>query len=144
MWVLSSCGPTVIYHHEEKVPASWTYQDSLVFGFEVSDTSLAYDMWLYCDHQSTFPFENLYLQITTTFPDGSKTVSPLSLRLSDEKGDWQGKCSGQKCNIEIPISSRAYYKLPGLYHIVMHQYSRQDSLHGIDAISIKISQSPPQ
>lgn len=133
-----SCGPKVLYDQTIQVPQPWMYKDTLNFDYEIKDISKPYDLILSVEYREDFSYENVYLQVTTIFPDTVRTTYPVSLQLADEKGYWQGDCSGNKCKLNISMSSAAYYKKEGKYSLLFEQYSRQDSLKGIEALTISI------
>ncbi len=133
---MMSCSQDVIYEHQEKINTPWKYGDQLKFEYEVTDTVPAYDMIITIGHQSSFSYENIYLNTTTIFPDGRSITHPVSFQLADDKGDWTGSCAGDDCSIDIEMSSGAFFKSPGKYQLIFDQYSRDDSLSGIQSIAI--------
>lgn len=141
IFVLTSCGPKVIYEHHIDVPQKWAYKDSLFYEFEISDTLKPYDISLDIDHQTTFGFENLYIYAVTVFPEGKRSANPVPLQLADTSGDWIGKCDDEECQIHINIAGASYFKTAGKYKIIICQHSRQDLLEGIGSIAVKISES---
>lgn len=138
---LLACGPKIVYDKKLVLEEKWAYDRPLTFNYEISDTTKAYNLLMTIDHDNNFSYENLYVNATTIFPDAHKLSTPFSLQLSNQNGDWIGKCSGDECQIEIEISSKAYYKLKGNYILTFEQYARKDSLEGIKAISIKIAEA---
>jgi gliding motility-associated lipoprotein GldH len=138
---LSSCGPKVIFDQKVKLSGTWLYNDSIKFDFEITDNTKTCDLILVLTHSDVFSYENLYVNATTIFPDGSKTTNPVSLQLADKNGGWIGDCTGDNCSITIAMSSAAYFKSSGKYAIMLEQYSRKDSLEGISAIELKVMES---
>lgn len=138
---LSSCGPNVIFDQKESISDPWPYDDNKKFDFEITDNTKTYDLILILTHSDVFSYENIYLNATTIFPDGSKTTNPVSLQLADKNGGWIGDCTGDNCSIPIEMSSASYFKSNGKYSIILEQYSRKDSLEGISAIKLKVLES---
>lgn len=138
---LSSCGPNVIFDQKESISDPWPYDDIKKFDFEITDNAKTYDLILILTHSDVFSYENIYLNATTIFPDGSKTTNPVSLQLADKNGGWIGDCTGDNCSIPIEMSSASYFKSNGKYSIILEQYSRKDSLEGISAIELKVLES---
>lgn len=136
-----SCNSKEIYTHSYTMEGVWTYADSLVFEYEIQDTMSPYNLVLAVKHSIDFPYENTYIQASTVFPDGHRVTNPVSLELADDHGQWVGNCSGSFCNAEIELASNAYFKASGKYKLVFSQFSRIDSLKGIEAIKFTINQS---
>jgi gliding motility-associated lipoprotein GldH len=135
---MSACGSKTIYENQQKIKQPWAYNDKHTFGFDVQDTSTAYDLHLIVEHDADFGFENMYIHVTTLFPDGKKVENPLSLQLASAEGTWISDCSGELCEIDILLAARAYYKLKGKYTITIGQHSRNEHLEGIQSIKLKI------
>lgn len=139
--ILTSCGPKIIYQDKQEIAKPWSYNKPVTFDFEISDTTSAYDLTLDVDYSANFSFENMYFKVTTTFPDGKQVNHPLSIQLAGKNGEWIGSCSGEKCTAPIALTSAAYYRSAGKYRISFEQYSRQDTISGIDGLQFTISQS---
>ncbi|MBK9567815.1 MAG: gliding motility lipoprotein GldH [Saprospiraceae bacterium] len=139
--LMISCYQDVIYDQKQDVPTPWKYDNKKDFTYEISDTTIAYDLIISLEHSSGFSFENLYLNTKTIFPDGHATISPVSIQLADDKGDWAGDCDGSKCITDIEMSSDAYFKIPGTYTLSFEQFSRNENLEGIHSIRIKVVKS---
>lgn len=135
-----ACGPNVIYDQTETIPKPWDYFSPITFEYKITDTLVPYDLQLLVDHTSSFTYENLYINATTIFPDGSKTSLPVSLQLASTSGDWLGDCSGDQCTSVIDISLRAYFKKVGKYSLIIEQYSRNSGLEGINEFTLKITE----
>ena len=139
--ILISCNTSVIYDQKQLVNDPWKYGDQLSFEYEVTDTVPAYNMIITIGHLPSFSYENIYLSTTTKFPDGTSTNTPVSFQLADNRGMWIGKCSGEKCSTEIEMSSGAFFKSMGKYVLIFDQFSREDSLTGIQSIGITVQKT---
>ncbi len=138
---LFGCGNDFIFEKSIDIPdASWGYDNKLPFEFEVTDTTKAYQILLEVEHAGDFGFQNCYVQITTTFPNGEEKKQPVSLELAGQSGIWTGKCSGNACTLEIPLQGKAKFKQPGKHSITVEQFMRVNPLVGIKAISLKVKQ----
>ncbi|NJC25231.1 gliding motility lipoprotein GldH [Neolewinella antarctica] len=136
---VASCGPTVVY--EETKPTSeagWPYADTLSFVFDVADTTQAYDLEVVVTHGTNFPYENFYLLIYTDLPTGRRTKQSVSLDLSGDFGAWNGDCSGERCELTIPILLNTRYQQAGRYGITLEQYSREETLPAIYAMGLRL------
>ena len=101
--LLCSCKQDTIYRQKLDINSNyWRYNDSLKFSFEIADTSLKYSIELDVMHRDSFPFENCYVQIKSTYPDKKVKSDMLSLEFADETGKWLGKSKGE--NLLVPIA----------------------------------------
>lgn len=137
MLVFASCGPTTIHEESLDIKGLWT-DDMLTTTINISDTLKRYDLVATIAHQENFRFENLYLKVTTVFPDGEEKSSPLSLELANSMGLWNGKCKRGVCSLSFNLQERFKFKSPGPYTFKVEQYSRLDSLQGIDNLTLSL------
>ena len=136
---LSGCGNEVIYKESRPIEGdTWEYDEMLCFPFEIQDTSQLFGINLAVRHQTHFPFQNQYVKIHTSFPDGHIKENIVSLELAGNTG-WKGNCSGNNCIVNIPLQAETYFNTMGEYQICFEQYSRKDSVEGLKSFEIKIS-----
>jgi gliding motility-associated lipoprotein GldH len=138
-WAFWGCGDDLLFEKKSEIPGqSWAYEDTVHFGFTITDTSSAYALLLDVEHTTEYGFQNLYTQIHTRLPDGEIKKQALSLELAASSGKWNGECSSRTCKVEIPIQPKARFKTPGHYRVSFEQYMRQSPLPGIKSIRLKI------
>jgi gliding motility-associated lipoprotein GldH len=140
MLLLSSCGKTSLCDKKYDLPQqTWVYQDTLNFAFEVKDTMTLYDMVLNIKHRSDYAYRNIYTKIYTQFPDNQRIEQVLSLDLSEPNGQSAGKCSGDKCAVEVVLQPDAFFNKVGKYQITLAQFMRTDSLKGIEKMAFRVT-----
>lgn len=138
---LQSCDSNSIYSEKKNIPNAWTNQDTIAFHYTIKDTVKQNDLLLTVVHDRQFPYENLYVHVNTSFPDGKTSNQLLSLQLTSANNVWMGECSGAQCTLTIPISSHIKFKKPGDYALKIVQDSRKDSLRGIASLQLDINRS---
>lgn len=137
--VLMGCSSDVILDKEMKVSDSgWTYKDTLVYEFLVEDTTTSADFLLDVKYNTDFGYENLYTELTTIFPNGESTKETLSFELRSKDAIDQTKCSGGKCTVPIVMLENANFSQLGKHLVKINQYSRVDSLKGIESLRLSI------
>lgn len=137
--ILMGCSGDVLLDKEEKVNESaWTYQDTLVYEFTVEDTTKSVDFMLDVKYKTDFGYENLYTEVTTIFPNGDNTKETLSFELRSAEALDQTKCSGSDCIVPILMLENANFSQKGKHTIKINQYSRVDSLRGVESLRLSI------
>ena len=114
----------------------WVYADSLDYNFEVKDTTAIYDLVLELKHSPEFAFQNLYVQTTTHFPSGEIVKSPMSIDLGDLAGRWNGDCGSKSCKAPVMLRDDFRFREMGNYRIVFEQFSRNESIAGIQSMEL--------
>ena len=116
----------------------WRYRDTLNFGFDIRDTGEIYDIVLSIRHRTTYPLQNLYMNIYTAFPGGQRIKQLLNIDLADQTGKWNGKVSGGTCNFETAIQENAFFNAAGKHLITLEPFMRMDSLPGIEQVGLRV------
>ena len=140
--LLAACGPN--YSAESEITMDeqgWFYQDSLVAPFNIEDTSAIYNLYLLLDHQTSFPFQNFYVRIHTTFPGGERLSEQLSLEIAGKAGNWLGECNSSECSLRIPLQEGAYFNQAGDYRITIEQFSRRNPLPGLQRVAFALEKT---
>lgn len=137
--ILLSCNSNIFYEQTVAFPENiWQYENVAHFEFNIQDTTRRYDLILDVDHSVDFRFENNYVKIHTTFPEGNKTEDQVSLELTDNLDQWQGDCNSKKCVVSILLQENVYFNQTGLYQIDIEQYNRVDSLTGMNSLTLML------
>lgn len=137
--MLNSCGKTYHYQNTISIPnQAWSYQDTVDFQFDILDTTKIYNLLIDIDHTTNYPFQNMYVEIFTKFPEGQRIKEMVSLELANRAGAWNSDCRGETCNLEIPIQEGAFFNQAGAYTISFKQFMRKNPLKGIKKLGLKI------
>lgn len=144
--LFAACERVPLYEqsHDLNSEQGWGYDNSYSFNFAIEDTSKSYELLLDLGHSREYKHENLYLQLTTAFPGGDTTRSPLSLELANKAGQWYGKCSGKYCHVSIPLQEKIHFQEPGNYALIFDQFMREPQVEGIGSIRLRLYEEEPQ
>lgn len=136
---LFACGNDFLYKETKEInKAVWTYQQPLPYEFVIEDTTLSYNLYLDLVHHTNYPFQNLYTKIKTTYPSGRTAESQISLELANKLGEWQGNCSSERCKLRVVLQEQTYFKEIGTHQLVFEQYTRTDSLRGVESVAFLV------
>ncbi|MBP7184830.1 MAG: gliding motility lipoprotein GldH [Saprospiraceae bacterium] len=137
-----SCGTDFIVTSKKNIAKNtWLYKDTLKYHFDIEDTTKLYNLYFDVNHDINYPNQNIYVKVTTIFPNGKSISQPVSLELADDTGKWLGKCGNVSCEAEILLQSKAFFDTKGQYMLMVEQFMRQDSLKGISSITFKIEET---
>lgn len=139
IFLLTACGENLLFEKTLEISESgWTYEQPVSFDFSVQDTTQRYDIVLDVGHSVEFGFQNLYVQIHTTFPSKEIKSQVLSLELAGASGIWNGDCGSDICHAEIPLQKNVLFPEVGNYQIKAEQYMRKSPLPGLEDMTLKI------
>jgi gliding motility-associated lipoprotein GldH len=136
---LASCNESLVYEVNNSLKGEvWSYADAQTFETEIKDTTINYDVFVNLRHSFHFDWRNVWINIETTFPDGKKASKRVNLLLSEADGKWFGECTGDNCDIQIPIQENAFFPQIGKYKFSITQDMRVNPLINIRSIGMKI------
>lgn len=137
--LLSGCGQDVFYEESFKPEDGiWKYEDEASFEFDINDISVSYNMYLDITHSADYPFQNLYINIYSSFPDGDIISDQHSLELQESGGQWIGGCSSGACEVRFILKEGMRFSELGSYGIRLEQYTRTEALKGVIDLSLVI------
>lgn len=137
--LFSSCGEKPYFSNSVEFEAGiWSYGNLFENDFIVMDTSSTYDLVLDVIHDRNYPFQNLYMNISTYFPADTNATDLLSIDMADKFGQWYGNCRGEKCNLRVFLQQNVSFRDPGDYRVVFEQYTRRENLSGIYELNFRI------
>lgn len=133
-----ACDDPVLVEKQFDIEAEkgWHYDEVLTFPFEVGDTARQYALMLDVRHKPDYAYQNLYLQLTTIFPNADTSMNPLSIELADKAGQWYGSCSGRACDVTIPLQESIRFQAKGKYEIRIEQYMRVNPVKGLERLRL--------
>ncbi|MDX2002353.1 MAG: gliding motility lipoprotein GldH [Chitinophagales bacterium] len=141
--LLSGCNPNVVFEKNQEIEKYvWNKNKPVVLSTTIEDTTLRYNISVNIRHANFYEYSNLWMMVYTTFPDGKKLHQRIEFQLAETSGKWQGDCTGDICDINLPIQQNARFEQPGKYTFEFEQIMRQDLLPGIMAVGLKIEKLP--
>lgn len=139
-----SCNTKDIYHTFNHIPArGWDKRVIERFSPVIEDSLSLYDIDVSLRYTNDYNYRNLWLFITCKAETGETITDTLNCILADEYGKWFG--SGWGASYQQTIPYKAGFKFPrkGKYSISVQQGMREDLIHGITEVGIKVSPIMP-
>ena len=139
--ILASCNKGVVYEQEVKLSGLWDFDEVLEYKIPVQDTSARYDLVAKVVHDKDFSYQNFYVDISTTFPDGKTLSDDVSFQLATGLGSWQGNCGSNSCKVELLLQPSFRFQQIGDYVIRIRNNSREE-LNGIASVGLSVITIP--
>jgi gliding motility-associated lipoprotein GldH len=146
---IASCG--LPYRYEKKFHFSdhqWDSKESIQFNFHIDDTTKIYKLFLDIHHGYDYLYSNIWVKMTTTYPDQKKEIGkPLEVLLALPDGHWMGSTAHEVAQEHIDITpDGGVMKFPqkGNYKIVLQHIMRDSLLKNIEGIGLQVKEMPHQ
>lgn len=139
--LFTSCDNNVVYKQAEQIEGDWDFDKELVYEIPVKDTLTKYDLIARVTHSADFSYQNFYVDLKTSFPDGKSLNDNVSFQLADGMGSWQGKCSSSTCEVDLLLQASFRFQQIGEYKLGLKNNSRE-VLSGIEAVELRLEKIP--
>ncbi len=116
----------------------WFYNEQKSFEININDSSTAYNLYINVRHTDEYPYDNLWLKMTTVFPDSSNQINNINVKLSETDGAWTGNCIDGICFNSVLVQSNFSLDQQGKYAFILEQDMRINPLPYIFDIGIKL------
>jgi gliding motility-associated lipoprotein GldH len=138
----SSCSRNIVYtQYKTFNDNQWFANDKAVFDVEIKDTQSLNNISLMVRHTDTYPYNNIFLFVTTKYPDGKILTDTMEVVLSNSKGEWLGSGAGDIFDFKVPIKKNVRFPLAGKYQFIFEQSMRVDPLPMIMDFGFEIEKS---
>jgi gliding motility-associated lipoprotein GldH len=134
---LVSCGFQEVYN--ENVPidrAEWVYGQAASFSVDITDTVSNHAFYINIRNDNSYRYSNLFVFLTTRFPNGNMTRDTIEFILADDAGRWLGKGWGRVKENKVQLKDNLKFPLKGTYVFMIQQAMREDTLMGITDVGL--------
>jgi len=136
---LAGCKESRVYEKNLPVEGSgWNYGTVKSFDVHILDTAALYDMYINVRHTDAYPYQNVWLTMTTVFPDSSKQENKINIQLAEPGGKWTGDCVDGICFNTVLVQNGFHLGQSGTYTFMLEQDMRINPLPDIMDIGIKL------
>lgn len=141
---LTSCGEQPYF---EKVYSfknrKWDQDVKPKFDVKIEDVSQPYNITLFLRTTTDYPYNNLWIYLKTTLPDGTTKREPFEIEISNPDGSWVGTKTGTVVETALYFKERI---LPqkGLYTFEIEQAITKSIVEEVLDIGLNVSQVKTQ
>jgi gliding motility-associated lipoprotein GldH len=136
---LAACTKSNLYDKNISIhEGQWAYGDAKKFKVNIIDTASNYNLFVNVRHTDQYQFNNLWLIITTTYPDSSTRQDKVNVELSQTDGRWTGTCVDGICYNSVLVQTDFTFPQKGDYIFAIEQDMRMNPITEIFDIGLKI------
>jgi gliding motility-associated lipoprotein GldH len=121
----------------------WFYGEPLQFEVYINDTSYSYNMFVNVRHTDEFPYNNMWMNLTTTLPDNVQKTSKIDVQLSEPDGIWTGDCIDGICYNTVLVQKNFRFPATGKYVFTLEQDMRMNPMTGLLDVGIRVEKFIP-
>lgn len=134
-----SCDKKEVFDENQKISDNvWDADEKISFDVPITDTITAHNFYVNVRNSDGYPYSNIYIFITTVFPNGKSSRDTLECILADETGKWLGDGLGDIWDNQILFKKHVRFPLSGKYTFIMEQAMRTEHLPLIMDVGLRI------
>lgn len=119
----------MVYSKYETLPEEgWATEHKLSYQLDMKDTNTLHHVFLTIRHADAYPYRNLFVFLTTSYPDGKKTTDTLECLLANDKGQWLGDGAGDIWDVKKLLKKNVRFPQSGHYTFTFEQGMRINPL----------------
>jgi gliding motility-associated lipoprotein GldH len=121
----------------------WNKDTALKFNIPVEDTLTWYSLSVVLRNRTDYGFQNLYLFLDISAPNGHSITDTLNFILAYDDGKWKGSGGLFSKFRENTFLYREYIRFPehGIYTVNVRHGMRKDNLEGISSVGLALNYS---
>ncbi len=122
--------------------ADWANAQKPEFTFTISDTTASYSLFFVVRHHEEYDFNNIWFKISIKLPEDSVQTFQLEKILSTNKNGWLATGFNSIYEHRIPIIlPNLKIQQSGNYKVVIEQIMREDPLHNILSVGLRVEKN---
>lgn len=135
----TSCDSNRVYEKYIEVPDNvWKNTNKIKFEFEIEDTASLHNVFISVRHASFYQYNNLWLFVKSSAPNGKNDMDTVECILSDKTGRWLGEGMGDIWDFQMPWKMNVRFPVKGKYSVEYEQAMRINDLPGIMDMGIRV------
>ena len=139
---LTACDKARVFEENKDIPDNiWDQKKKIKFEVPISENQIPHNFYINVRHAGDYPYNNLFLFLTTKTPTGKITRDTLECLLAKPDGDWLGDGSGDIFDHQILFKSNVMFPDSGKYEFELEQAMRMKKLPLIMDVGIRVEKS---
>ena len=142
--LFTACDANRVFEENRKISNGvWNVLDTISFQVDMTDSITPHNIYINIRNSGAYAYSNLFIFITTTFPNGKTSKDTVECVLADQK-HWLGSGIGDLWDHQILYRSQVRFPLLGKYIFSYEQAQRSgeksliENLPGILDVGIRI------
>lgn len=135
---LVSCDSAQVFEKSKPIGKEWRKDSLARFEVPINDTLSIHSVYVTLRNDSSYPFSNVYLFVTTVAPSGAYVCDTMECILADDSGRWLGKGFAKYWDSRFAMRKNVKFPEKGIYNFTIQQGMRQEELPGIHDVGIRV------
>jgi gliding motility-associated lipoprotein GldH len=137
---LGSCTDpnAVIDNNTEINNHNWSYVNQVKYNVKIDDEKVGYNLYFNLRVTGDYRYSNIFILLHETGPDNKPMVTRYEFKLANKDGEWLGDGSGNLYSYQIMFRSDHKFPAKGIYHFAIEQNMRDNPLHEVSDVGLRV------
>jgi len=139
-----ACNTIDVFEKFESFPKNeWHVSKQPSFSFEVKDSLARYYIYFVIRHTDAYKYNNIWVNISTQSPTGTKQTQLVNLKLADNTKGWLGAGMDDIFDSRIKITNAPVALKACVYNFTIAQAMRDEPLAAVLSAGIRVEKAAP-
>ncbi len=138
--LLSACKQMDLYEKNTNIPnLKWQNDFTAKSGFEITDTSVMYNVYIVLRHTDSYEYNNIWLNVGLQAPNEAIKYQKINLKLGNDATGWDG--IGMNDIWEVRKLLARFPLKKGMYNFEIGQIMRDNPLKHIMSVGFRVEKA---
>lgn len=138
----AACDPNRVFEDNIDLPDfAWDIKNKPAFEVQIDDTVSFYNLYVNVRHASHYPYANLYVFATITFPNGKTRKDTVECILAEPNGEWKGDGMGDIWDNQIPWMKNIKFPISGKYKFEYEHAMRMEQVPFVMDVGLRVEKA---
>jgi gliding motility-associated lipoprotein GldH len=144
----SACDSNRVYDEYKTLPNQWNKDSIITFNVTPPDSTNAYNVFVNLRNTGEYKYSNLFVIISTRFPNGKVITDTLEYRMTKPNGEFLGTGFSDLKENKLWYKEDVVFRESGVYQFTVQHAMRENgkvdgivNLEGITDVGIRIEKS---
>jgi len=141
LWAGCKDANTVVDQNVEIINNNWAYTNKIKQAVNIDNEQVPYNLYLNLRVTADYKYSNLFVLVRQTNPDKKSSATRFEFKLANPDGEWLGQGSGNLYSYQIPFKLNYKFPAKGTYTIEIEQNMRDNPLHEISDVGLRVEKA---
>jgi len=144
--VFASCSDpnAVIDKNTEIDNHNWSYGNLVKYDVKIDDEKVPYNLYFNLRVTGDYKYSNIFILLHQIGPDNKPAVNRMEFKLANTDGEWLGDGSGNLYSYQMIFRQGYHFPAKGIYHFAIEQNMRDNPLHEISDVGLRVEKDTKQ
>jgi gliding motility-associated lipoprotein GldH len=139
--LVASCTTIDVFEKQHAFQTQkWSAVDTPSFTFQIKDTASFYNIFFVMRHTDAYGFQNVWLNVDMTQPDGKQIKQQVNMQIANAKG-WLGSGMDDIFDLRKQLIDQPLHLQAGKYTVKLQNIMREDPLQEVLSVGIRVEKA---